>query len=67
MGYQNADMEGELLEIFIEFENINSATSDGSSSTVINNYIIATSLLVLTAIASAAYAFRNKKKKLQLM
>ena len=66
MGYQNADMEGELLEIFIEFENINSATSDGSSSTVINNYIIATSLLVLTAIASAAYAFRNKKEEVAI-
>ena len=66
MGYQNADMDGELLEIFIEFENINSATSDGSSSTVINNYIIATSLLVLTAIASAAYAFRSKKEEVAI-
>ena len=66
MGYQNADMEGELLEIFIEYENINSATSAGSSSTVINNYIIVTSLLVLTAIASAAYAFRNKKEEVAI-
>ena len=33
MGYQNADMEGDFLEIFIEYENINSATSNGSSST----------------------------------
>ena len=66
MGYQNADMEGELLEIFIEYENINSATSASSSSTVINNYIIVTSLLVLTAIASAAYAFRNKKEEVAI-
>ena len=66
MGYQNADMEGEFLEIFIEYENINSATSAGSSSTVINNYIIVTSLLVLTAIASAAYAFRNKKEEVAI-
>ena len=32
MGYQNADMEGDFLQIFIEYENINSATSNGSSS-----------------------------------
>ncbi len=66
MGYQNADMEGDFLEIFIEYENINSATSTGSSSTVINNYIIVTSLLVLTAVASAAYAFRNKKEEVAI-
>ena len=66
MGYQNADMEGDFLEIFIEYENINSATSAGSSSTAINNYIIVTSLLVLTAIASAAYAFRNKKEEVAI-
>ncbi|MBU92591.1 MAG: hypothetical protein CML88_03560, partial [Rhodobiaceae bacterium] len=66
MGYQNTDMEGEFLEIFIEYENINSATSTGSSSTIINNYIIFTSLLVLTAIASAAYFFRNKKEEIAI-
>ena len=66
MGYQNADMEGDFLEIFIEYENINSATSTGSSSTVINNYIIVTSLLVLTAVASAAYVFRNKKEEVAI-
>ncbi|MEC7713065.1 MAG: fibronectin type III domain-containing protein, partial [Candidatus Thermoplasmatota archaeon] len=27
MGYQNSDMEGEMLEIFIEYENVNSASN----------------------------------------
>ena len=66
MGYQNADMEGEFLEIFIDYENINSATSGSRSSNVINNYIIVTSLLVLTAITSAAYFFRNKKDEVEI-
>ena len=66
MGYQNDDMEGEFIEIFIEYENINSVTSGSSSSNVVNNYIIVTSLLVLTAIASAAYFFKNKKDEVEI-
>ena len=66
MGYQNANMEGEILEIFIESENINTA-SIGSGNSVLNNYYaIFTGLLVLTAITSAAYFFRNKKEEVAI-
>ena len=66
MGYQNANMEGEIIEIFIENENINSA-SIGSGNSVLNNYyVIITGLLVLTAITSAAYFFRNKKEEVAI-
>ncbi|GIR27488.1 MAG: hypothetical protein CM15mP42_04380 [Methanobacteriota archaeon] len=32
MGYQNADMDGEMLEIFIEYENVNNAANAKSDS-----------------------------------
>ncbi len=66
MGYQNSDMEGEMLEIFIEYENVNSGGSGDSDSSAINNYIIATGFLVLTAIASAAYVFKNKNEEIPI-
>ena len=66
MGYQNSDMEGEMLEIFIEYENVNSAGNTDSSASSVNNYIIATSILVLTAIASAAYVFKNKNEEIPI-
>ena len=66
MGYQNSDMEGEMLEIFIEYENVNSASNADSSVSSVNNYIIATGILVLTAIASAAYVFKNKNEEIPI-
>jgi hypothetical protein len=60
MGYPNTNMEGEMLEIFIEYENINSAASGNKDSTQIDNYMIITALLILTAVASGAYIFKNK-------
>ena len=63
MGYQNVNMEGDMIEIFIEYENVNSVSNENNNPSVVNNYIILTSLLVLTAIASAAYIFRNKEKE----
>jgi len=66
MGYQNSDMEGEMLEIFIEYESVNSGGSGDSGSSAINNYIIATGFLVLTAIASAAYVFKNKNEEIPI-
>ncbi|MEC7712564.1 MAG: hypothetical protein VYE32_00955, partial [Candidatus Thermoplasmatota archaeon] len=66
MGYQNSDMEGEMLEIFIEYENVNSASNGDNSASSVNNYIIATGILVLTAIASAAYVFKNKNEEIPI-
>ena len=66
MGYQNANMEGEILEIFIEDENINSASISNGNSALNNYYVIFTGLLVLTAITSAAYFFRNKKEEVAI-
>jgi len=66
MGYQNSDMEGEMLEIFIEYESVNSGGSGDSRSSAINNYIIATGFLVLTAIASAGYVFKNKNEEIPI-
>ena len=66
MGYQNSDMEGEMLEIFIEYESVNSGGSGDSGSSAINNYIIATGFLVLTAIASAGYVFKNKNEEIPI-
>jgi len=66
MGYQNSDMEGEMLEIFIEYEDINNAGSGNKRSTTLNNYVIATGLLILSAIASAAYVFKNKSEEIPI-
>ena len=66
MGYQNPNMEGEMLEIFIEYENINTAGSGSNQSSTINNYIIATGLLLLVAVASAAYVFRTRKEEIPI-
>ena len=66
MGYQNANMEGEILEIFIENENINIASISSGNSVLNNYYVIFTGLLVLTAITSAAYFFRNKKEEVAI-
>ena len=66
MGYQNANMEGEILEIFIENENINIASISSGNSDLNNYYVIFTGLLVLTAITSAAYFFRNKKEEVAI-
>jgi len=66
MNYQNPDMEGEMLEIFIEYENINSAGSGSNEASAVDNYIIATGLLVLVAIASAAYVFKSKKEEIPI-
>ena len=66
MNYQNPDMEGEMLEIFIEYENINSAGSGSNEVSAVDNYIIATGLLVLVAIASAAYVFKSKKEEIPI-
>ena len=66
MNYQNPNMEGEMLEIFIEYENINSAGSGSNSSSTIDNYIIGTGLFILIAIASAAYVFRAKKEEIPI-
>lgn len=66
MNYQNPDMEGEMLEIFIEYENINSAGSGSNEAPAIDNYLIATGLLVLVAIASAAYVFKSKKEQIPI-
>ena len=66
MGYQNSDMEGEMLEIFIEYENVNSASNGDNSASSVNNYIIATGILALTAIASAAYVFKNKNEEIPI-
>ena len=66
MGYQNANMEGEILEIFIENENINIASNSSGNSVLNNYYVIFTGLLVLTAITSAAYFFRNKKEEVAI-
>ena len=59
-------MEGEMLEIFIEYENINSAGSGSNPSSAIDNYIIATGFFVLVAIASAAYVFKSKKEEIPI-
>ena len=59
-------MEGEMLEIFIEYENINTAESGSNQSSTINNYIIATGLLILVAVASAAYVFRTRKEEIPI-
>ena len=66
MGYQNTNMEGEMLEIFIEYENINSAASGNKDSTQIDNYMIMAVLLILTAVASGAYAFKNKVEEIPI-
>ena len=66
MGYQNSDMSGEMLEIFIEYEDINSAGSGASSSSDVNNYIIASGILILSAIAAAAYVFKNKSEEIPI-
>ena len=66
MGYQNANMEGEILEIFIENENINIASISSGNSVLNNYYVIFTGLLILTAITSAAYFFRNKKEEVAI-
>ena len=66
MGYQNSDMEPEMLEIYIEYENVNSAGSGDSGTSAVNSYIIATGILVLTAIASAAYVFKNKNEEIPI-
>lgn len=66
MGYQNPDMENEMLEIFIEYENVNSAGNGNSQSSPINNYIIITGVLVMAAIASAAYIFKNKSEEIPI-
>lgn len=66
MGYLNSNMEGEMLEIFIEYKSVNSGGSGDSDSSAINNYIIATGFLVLTAIASAAYVFKNKSEEIPI-
>ena len=66
MGYQNTNMEGEMIEIFIEYENINSAASGNKDSTQIDNYMIMAVLLILTAVASGAYAFKNKVEEIPI-
>jgi len=66
MGYQNTDMDGEMLEIFIEYENINNAANAKSDSSIVNNYIIFAGLLILTAVASAAYIFKNKGEEVTI-
>ena len=66
MGYQNSDMEGEMLEIFIEYEEINAGGVGNNQSTSINNYIIATGALIMSGIAAAAYIFRNNSEELSL-
>tara|TARA_E500000331_G_C17152714_1_gene668096 strand:- start:682 stop:1077 length:396 start_codon:yes stop_codon:yes gene_type:complete len=55
-----------MLEIFIEYENINSAGSGSNPSSAIDNYIIATGFFVLVAIASAAYVFKSKKEEIPI-
>ena len=66
MGYLNANMEGEMLEIFVEYENINSAASGNKDSTQIDNYMIVAVLLILTAVASGAYIFKNKVEEVPI-
>ena len=66
MGYQNTDMDGEMLEIFIEYENVNNAANAKSDSSIVNNYIIFAGLLILTAVASAAYIFKNKGEEVTI-
>ena len=63
MGYENADMEGEILEVFIESKSVNSATREANNSISVDNYIIMTGVLATIAVASAAYVFRNKKEE----
>ena len=64
MGYQNTNMDGEMLEIFIEYEDINNAASGNKDSIQIDNYIIMVVLLIVTAVASSAYIFKNKVEEI---
>jgi len=66
MGYQNANMDGEMLEIFIEYENVNNAANAKSDSSIVNNYIIFAGLLILSAVTIAAYIFKNKGEEVAI-
>jgi len=66
MGYLNTDMEGEMLEVFIEYENINNAASGNKDSTQVDNYMIIAVLLIFTAVASGAYIFKNKAEEVPI-
>jgi len=59
MGYKNSNMEGELLEIFIEAEvnNIVTDNKEDNSSTLF--YIIPTTLLIIAAMS--AFYIMNKR------
>jgi len=66
MGYQNSNMEGEILEIFIETEEVNNAGKTNSGNDSLNTYILITGMLALVAISSAMYLIKNKNETIAL-
>ena len=55
MGYINNNMEGDLLEVFIETEVNNVVTEKSNDDSEINSYIISASALLMLAGAGAYY------------
>ena len=64
MGYTNSEMEGEMMEIFIEAEIIPSIIDDGSEKIAPELYLAAIVLLAVAA-SSAFYMLRGRDQDLQ--
>ena len=64
MGYTNNEMEGEMMEIFIEAEIIPSPVEDGSEELAPELYLAAV-VVVAVAASSAFYMLRGREQDLQ--
>ena len=64
MGYTNSEMEGEMMEIFIEAEIIPS-TVDGGSEKIAPELYLAAVVLLAVAASSAFYMLRGREQDLQ--
>ena len=64
MGYTNSEMEGEMMEIFIEAEIIPSTVDSGSEKIAPELYLAAVVLLAVAA-SSAFYMLRGREQDLQ--
>jgi hypothetical protein len=64
MGYTNSEMEGEMMEIFIEAE-IRPSTVDGGSEKIAPELYLAAVVLLAVAASSAFYMLRGREQDLQ--
>ena len=64
MGYINSNMEGELLEVFIESEISPVITEEGDENNELNIYIVSASALIFLA-GVGAYYFANRGEEIE--